>query len=953
MSSEKTPEFLHKQGSSISPKAVFIDRNPVVYLPGTSTELNHARLPEPGELRGMELAYRQQRSSSNTGGLAKINTIILWSIFLPVFIVVLPQYITFSRLASIGPIISGLLILAQLVRGRLDFGRILAYLVLPLLGLSAAYWLGMLLRFRPVAAVVFGPISLFYLWTMAKLPFDFYNQWAHTHPRLRPETRRKEEALKSSPRYLVFVVAIAAAAILPLISNSLAILVVLGLAITFSARGITKAHFRQMMKVVAVFATYAPAFQVPGVWLPRRLKIKAPFQMKSYENMAKNPGQGFLLAFLVFPVVLTLSVSLYLYSFWDLPGVGLPSIYSEISDQFYPGQVEVLLHELHQSPSAWIVSAADAAMNDHFAMLWVFPIALALAFIIPSLLFMAFYKGLLDETMAIDRRIEGHIAKDGTQTPALDDDGRTEWQWYVDRVRPSEHVATDPLGNPVREAEHLFLGIEPNADIPILLDKDILKEHCYMAGETGSGKTALGIAPMLIQLIRGHRRAAGDGPPDQSAGDPAYSLLAEDDPNTPSPPIVIMDLKGDASLFNTVRAEAKSWAERTGRDLEDVFKFFTPEPEKSTYLFNPLADFHAGERSLPQLSQLLLDSLGLSHGEGYGRSYYTRKNRQLLNAALESKKDGPPQSIEDLYRLALRLSKGRNADHRDAFELISTLDALTQYDALSHDPSKKRHTIHMPSVLEERQIIYFWLPAAIETVSVREIGKMAIFSLLSAAIDRQRSGKPYRQAYLFIDEFQRLAGENFKVILEQARSFGIANILANQTQSDLKTPDSDLRQTVHTNTRTKIYFSMTDPDEVSALSQSSGEEIAYMRSFTNSVSDGGSGMQSLTRSESLKPRLMRNDIMRVTDHPLEFILQVSRGSGYTQFGGAAIPVRSTYPLSREEYDRRAIEPWPTLEQASGTIQEARSPVEKEDAAHNRRSDWESKLQEDLDELRRE
>src|SRR5262249_45161984 len=84
---------------------------------------------------------------------------------------------------------------------------------------------------------------------------------------------------------------------------------------------------------------------------------------------------------------------------------------------------------------------------------------------------------------------------------------RTEWQCYVDRLRNSQHTATDEFENRVWEAEHLFLGVEPTLKFPVLIHQRILSEHCYIAGQTGSGKTSLGIMPILIQLIRGYNVA--------------------------------------------------------------------------------------------------------------------------------------------------------------------------------------------------------------------------------------------------------------------------------------------------------------------------------------------------------------------------------------------------------------------------------------------------------------
>jgi len=945
--SNKANEYLHIPGVSHASDTVFVERFPLSYMPGESTELNRARLPRHTDLAGMELAYRQESASSTTKGMARINHIILWSLLLPPLIVVVPRFLDFAYLQWLGPIISAVLILTQLTRGRLDFSRLLGSLLLPSLLIGAAISLGMLLQNHILAPFVLVLISLTAFVLAARIPFDFYSQWAHTHPRLKPNTRRVTQRIKGMPNYLVLLLTLGAAVGVPFISNSLAILVVLAIVVIFAAPGLTKKNFRQMKKVMSVFATYRPGLQIPGVWIPAPLRILG-FKAK-FEGVPRwRFGGAPLLIYIVAPIIFTLSVSLYTYSFWDIPDIGLPNIISELRTKAGYAYVEpeVFKMQMKYSTSMWIAYAYDVFLSGNFSMAWLIPAALSLSFLVPSLLFMGIYRGLIEETLAIDKRIEGFHNKDGSYTPALDEDGRTEWQWYLDRLRVSKHSAPDPLSNTVREAEHLFLGIEPKGDLPVLLDQTVLKEHCYIVGETGSGKTALGVIPILTQLIRGHQLDPGSTKPDPD-DDPSFAALADDDHDSPCPPIVILDLKGDAALFHSVRTEAQGWAKRTGREIDDVFQFFTPEPAKDTFKFNPLSDFLAGKRSLSQLTQLLLDSLALSHGEGYGRSYYTRRNRQLLNAALlEAKeKNQLPKDVPELYAYVENLARTRGAEFKDAFELISTLHSLSQYQAIAHDPDLKRYTIHMPTLLENRQISYFWLPAAIESVSVRELGKMAIFSLLSAAIDRQRTGKPYRQAYLVIDEFQRLTGENFKVILEQARSYGVSNILANQTQGDLKTADTDLRPTIRTNTRAKMYFSLSDPEEVQALSLASGEEISYMRSYSTTFY-GSETSQTESQSQSLKPRLIRNDILRASDHPLEFILQISRGSGYTQFGGVPITVRTTFPHHKWQYENFMEEPWPSLKHIPELNPETETPIEKDDKADELKAKWIRTLEKD-------
>ena len=323
---------------------------------------------------------------------------------------------------------------------------------------------------------------------------------------------------------------------------------------------------------------------------------------------------------------------------------------------------------------------------------------------------------------------------------------------------------------------------------PLFLHEKILAEHCYIVGPSGAGKSSLGIMPLLIQLMRGAKTVSDKLP----------------DPY----PVVVLDLKGDAALFHTVRIEAETRGQR--------FQFFTTEKHSPTHRFNPFRGFDRGSRSIAQLCQLILDALNLNHGKGYGRSYYTERSRNVLARTL--KRNRNIQSFDELHA-ELRETVAR-ADIRtkgDAFELLSVIEMLTEYRQLVSDPdetiSDTDGIIFMPNVLKNRQVAYFWLPAALESISIGEIAKLVLFNLRVAAQDWKRAN-PHdpRNVVLVVDELQRVAGENLQGILQDARSFGIHAILANQSLTDLKSQTGfDLAPTIMTNTRVKFFF--TSPSE--------------------------------------------------------------------------------------------------------------------------------------------
>ncbi len=891
-----TTEYL--KGPSNSYGSLFgtvIDRQPLVFTPSSSAEVNLARLPPQDQLKGMELAYREQFYTDEQ--LAKIVSARLYA----VYVGSLALTFLIGLIGTVLPVdwalygagaLSILFGFNAIVRRGVSAQRLAVIVVLPALLVILASFIALLMSHRLIGVILLALVTLLIYQFQGAKPFTFFRDWLYAAPRLRPETRRNPAHVPTKPNMPLLAGLLAIAVIVPIWSPTLAIAGVVGLSL-FSAGDLRhpRTILRRLRAVFGEYLTYGSvSTNAPGVWIPD-------------ESLRLRSLNGWRL---MLPLMLTMATGLHFFAPWDVLRWSIKASYEE-------GTLPILFG----SPFEWVYVALASLGEGSVAWLWLFPIAFVLSLVTPLLLFAAIYRAPLAAAADLQRRIEG---KD---QDAIDHDpARCEWDWYRDRMVTSSHEAPDPLGDPdesdpderaptIREADHLFLGIEPHAQFPVLMSREVITEHVYITGDTGSGKTALGIMPLLIQLLRGN--AAPGSTPE------ALRL-------TEPPPMVVIDLKGDPALFHTVREETLKRRQAAGieedSDPKYAFRFFTPSPHQASYIFNPFDSMKSEARTDIQLCNLLLDSLNLNHGEGYGRSYYSRRSRALLFQALthddtDKGGSGKPTSIAELHEKLKRftLRKGDidaiDSEHGsayDAFELLATIQTLAEYPRLATatrdiDASQ---CIMMPEVLEHRQVAYFWLPAVLESISVREIAKLALYSMLTAAIDRQvKTPGNGRQAFLVIDEFQRIAGENFKIVLEQARSFGISAILANQSQQDLRTPDADLRPTVRSNTRTKMFFSITDPLDERELSDASGQELAEFSSLAL-----GSQGSTTTWQQSLKPRLTRNDIMSVSDHPNDLVLKVSRGAGYTQFAGMPMTVRTTYPMSRKEYKRRQRALWP-------------------------------------------
>jgi hypothetical protein len=769
-----------------------------------------------------------------------------------------PNQPTFSQVAWVS---AALLVYAYCVV-RLDESGVL----LPTPAAGASYGTG--LNVFGYAALVF---SVFAIQAM----LDSFALYCRADPKFDPP--ENEGRLRRRPERALAFTAIAivlAVACLRWV-DSFAVVLLLGIA----ALSLSRLGYQNVGRMAFVSLAYDATQELgaPGVWRPA--------------GTLAERRRNFIIA--VALLNLTFAVGTYWSQFLPIVVLAKTAGIVPASEVLHP--FRLMLQTSQGAASVDAVSRVALDPNVFSAVL-----SALVNGVVASLFGMAVVYGVIGAVVYPLLRLERYVDKHRSNGP--------DWHTYAKRVRTSEVALTGVDGETIRESDHFYLGYEPFLRFPILLHKALPYEHKYYVGDTGSGKTSLGLIPFLTQLI--DRNVAWNA-------EAAIKKLAE----SPQPvdgrsaieivkkphAIVILDLKGDMALFETARMYAQHEPES--------FRYFTPTPNHS-YVFNPFNDLRASTSQSPiEIAQLVLDALSLNHGEGYGRSYYSKRSRDLLLYAIEKSK---AESFDQLYEYLVDATSADSTRFREAFELVATVHALTYYPQLMTSrarPVDPRYVIHMPTVLEDRQLVYFWLPSAVESVSVREIGKLALYSLLAAAIARKNAGLPVVQTYVIIDEFQRIAGENLKVILQQARSFGISVLLANQSIADLKTAAADLRSTVRTNTRVKMYFSVQDRLEIRDLSAASGLDSVTRQTTSEGESWPGGlrrpqTVKSTSSMQSEKPRLTEDDISKISDHPRRFVLHVSRGSGLTQFGGRAIPVETSFTMTREEYERRSSATWP-------------------------------------------
>ncbi len=458
----------------------------------------------------------------------------------------------------------------------------------------------------------------------------------------------------------------------------------------------------------------------------------------------------------------------------------------------------------------------------------------------------------------------------------------TEWDNYVDRMINS---------NDELEREHLLIGASETTDYPVLVHRKIHDQHGHILGDSGSSKTALAMAPQATQMI-----ARADST------------------------VVIVDLKGDKALFESCRREA----ERTGKMR---FRWISNEVGKSTFSFNPFMQSHNAMLSVEQLTQELLQGMSLDYGIKYGAGYFTAMNEIVLNNVL--KETGARSFAELSAHLSDRkwYSKiGYEEDWKQARHLSALVKRLGGSEMLNVVPDMEQYgsdvhenAIDMANLYEEPQVIYLWLRSAVEPTNAPAIARMFLWAMFTAASHQPQD---QNRVYFFIDEMQQIISDGIKLIFEQFRDMGGTIIGAHQTAGQLRRDGTDLGDTIDSCTAMKQVFrasDLTSLERLEALSGLRSEHAAtWHQPYERGTGDLSNRYEEMLAEEGIvrvtekeRARYDGDELRAISSRLHSSLVRFTFGSGYTQFAGRSIPVRSSFHIPYDEYLRRRARPWPT------------------------------------------
>lgn len=419
----------------------------------------------------------------------------------------------------------------------------------------------------------------------------------------------------------------------------------------------------------------------------------------------------------------------------------------------------------------------------------------------------------------------------------------------------------------------LLWGLHGTAHYPVLVPVRAIQEHVYIAGGSGAGKTSRALLPLTRQVL-GVPESADRGP------------------------VLVVDLKGDEYLFQSVREAAAKAGRR--------FRFFTNRPGYTTHAFNPVVELRAAGLPLADAAGPLRSGLNLEHGAGYGKSHFSAVSRGLLRDLFV--RFPGVRSLRELHAEASRTRPILSAAHKrreeQAYELMLTIEMLADIAELNVTSGPAfDERIDMNRAVLDDEVIYFFLSAKPEEAVARFVGSLAVetfFDALARYNDardgRGERANTFKHGYAVLDEFQAVAGRNFEAFMEIARGKGLGLVLASQVPAKLP---RELRIVVEENVAVRQHFTTRSVTDLRDLLRLGGTTMEV-------------GIADRFGEPRYKeaPRLTENVLKVMSAQEDLSLLVVQKSCDYAQFDGFPVVVRAPHADSRRDHEELMARPWP-------------------------------------------
>lgn len=367
------------------------------------------------------------------------------------------------------------------------------------------------------------------------------------------------------------------------------------------------------------------------------------------------------------------------------------------------------------------------------------------------------------------------------------------------RFRPQPLEVASGSSRPQKQrlllGENISLGLRQ----PVFMPEHDRHQHTYVLGQTGTGKTSLLRTMILSDMKAGKGMAVLD-----PHGDLFHELLARI-PKNRWDDVVVFDPTDSEFALGLNLLECRNEEERhfvvremraiMERLLEDQYQYKAAEYTGPVFYQHMQMNMLLG-MSDPDNPGTLLEFYEIYQQRNYWKRWLPLKWK---DAQLSRWVTSNLPAIDYLKR---------NSDNSPTWgEYLSS-----KFDDFVFDPrlrlifGQKRSTIDLRRIMDQGKILLVNLAKGeLSEPNSRFLGMALMAKIQAAAMSRSDIPVAKRRPfYLYVDEFQSIATQNFITLLSEGRKFGIALVLANQFLSQIK--DERIMQSVTGNVGTNICF---------------------------------------------------------------------------------------------------------------------------------------------------
>lgn len=360
-------------------------------------------------------------------------------------------------------------------------------------------------------------------------------------------------------------------------------------------------------------------------------------------------------------------------------------------------------------------------------------------------------------------------------------------------IATQKHVTRQISAN--IETDGVFIGTSHHngSSLPVRLDDETRRRHVYAVGQTGTGKSTL-FESMILSDIRQGKGLCLIDPHGQLAEQLLYKI-----PSERADDLIYFDAGDTERTFgiNILEYKTENQKHFLIQEILAIIKRLVREYDPA--IVGPV--FFQHSRMVLQLVMSNPDKIGtllqfyqVFCTDDFYRNFLPLKTEDIL---LKTFVEGTLSKTDYTKQFSDSISMGT---------YISS-----KYEPFFGDPmlrnifGQKRSTISFEEIINNNKILIVNLSKGkIGELNSQFLGMILIAKFQSAAMNRAYIKEEKRDDfYLYVDEFQNLATENFNVLLAEARKYRLNLALTNQFVSQLS---PSISEAIAGNVGTTIAF---------------------------------------------------------------------------------------------------------------------------------------------------